>query len=91
MTRPGQRRGDAARINQCIERLTDEPFEQLEKYMRNGRLPQNDNEIILLDGNMQYLETIDKKAAMAAAKAPAGREEEDGMGEQNGAETEDEA
>jgi hypothetical protein len=61
--------GSAARVEECLARLGDEPFKRLERYLKTGKLPQNANEIILLDGEMTYLETIDKKAAMAGAQS----------------------
>jgi hypothetical protein len=59
--------GDATKIQECFRRLGNEPFERLEGFLKSGPLPENANQIILLDGAMQYLETIDKKAAIAAA------------------------
>jgi hypothetical protein len=62
--------GDPVKIEECFRRLGDEPFEQLKNSLEGVPLPENADEIILLDAELNYLETIDKKAAKAAAMPP---------------------
>jgi hypothetical protein len=58
--------GDPKEINQCFERLGDEPFRQLEELIHKGTLPKTEEEIVLLDENLNYIETLDKKTAMTS-------------------------
>lgn len=45
-------------INRCFDRMGTEDFDRLEALVARGLVPSNDDELILLDGNGQKLETF---------------------------------
>lgn len=57
--------GDAKDLSQCFERLGEEPFRQLERCVRRAPMPKDADEIVLLDANLNYLETLEKSTALA--------------------------
>lgn len=50
----------ASALKQCFDRLGDEPFRQLNALVRQGHVPPDESQLILLDENFQVLERLPK-------------------------------
>ena len=53
--------GDRRRIDECLSRIDNDEFEALETCVRSGWVPESEDEIVLLDENLQMLETVKRR------------------------------